>query len=180
MHVYVVCVCESECVCLKRRGVEFQAHQPRLMRRAPLSRHGCLLARGVIGCPPSPFGRRARRAGDEMPPRPPPVLRPTTTRSTRGAWRRRDQVVRLARLLLLSSPPTWIYHSWSLVSLVLHTLPHCTFARSLFHARFVAPTLITLHHLPLNDLTISASAHRFPATTQHQPTSSCVTLPPWC
>jgi hypothetical protein len=93
-----------------------------------------------------------------MPPRPPPVLRPTTTRSTRGTWRRRDHVVRLARFLLLSSPPTWIYHSWSLVSLVLHTLPHCTFARSLFHARFVAPTLITLHHLPLNDLTISAPA----------------------
>jgi hypothetical protein len=98
-------------------------------------------------------------------------LRPTTSRSTRGAWRRRDQVVRLARLWLLSSPPTWIYHSCSLVSLVLHTLPLHFRAFTLSRPIRCPHTHYPSPRLPLNDLTISASTHpplsRNNTTTTH-------------
>jgi hypothetical protein len=141
-----VCACESVCVCLKRRGAEFQAHQPRLMRRSPLSRHGSPLARGVIGYPPFPFGCRARRAGDEMPPRPPPSScgpPPVAPPGAPGAAVTKSCVSPASGSSLLH-PPGYIIAAPSCLSFCTHSL--CTFARSLFHARFVAPTLITLHH----------------------------------
>ena len=165
-----MCVCVPETAGRRRPGTPTTADATgsTIQARQPI---GARPATAFAWRPPFPTWHSVAEAGDEMAPtRPPYVL-------TRGSWRRRDQVVRLALL-----PPGYNIT-------VDPSCPSFAHALSLHFRAFTLLRPIRCRQSlftpspgpPLNDVTIATSDDP-PATRNNNQNTlpTCVTPPPWC